>query len=95
MSAAAGQRARAVNAAFDAHVNAISEGLLSSEEESGLVAALPRLFELTEIMGVTNRPIGDWSREEMLRFLTLAVRAAVPLRHIHHGDPGLSDRLPW
>jgi hypothetical protein len=46
-------------------------------------------------MNVTHRPISEWSREEMLRFLTLAVRAAVPLRQIHHGDPGLSDRLPF
>ncbi len=95
MSPAAERRAKAVNAAFDDYVGKLSDGLLSSEEEGGLLAALPRLFELTEEMGVTARPIGDWSREEMLRFLTCAVRAAVPLRHIHHGDPGLSDRLPW
>lgn len=95
MSAAAERRAKAVNAAFDDYVGKLSDGLLSSEEEGGLVAALPRLFELCEVMNVTHRPISEWSREEMLRFLTLAVRAAVPLRQIHHGDPGLSDRLPF
>lgn len=89
------RRTKAVTAAFDHHVAQISEGLLSAEEEGGLRAALPRLADLAELMGVLDRPVKEWTGPEMLRFLTLAVRAAVPLRHIHHGDPDLNDRLPF
>lgn len=56
------------------------EGLLTEDEHHGLVAALPRLGDLCVDMRVANKPIGEWSKEEIMRFLTIAVRAAVPLR---------------
>jgi hypothetical protein len=46
-------------------------------------------------MGVLSAPISEWQREEILRFLTLAVRAAVPIREIYHHSPDLNDRLPF
>jgi hypothetical protein len=89
------RRSNAALTAFDHHIAQVSEGLLSTEEEGGLRAVLPRLAELAELMGVIDRPVKEWTGPEMMRFLTLAVRAAVPLRQIHHGDPDLSDRLPF
>lgn len=76
----------------------VSDGLLSAEEEGGLTAALPRLASLATELGVMDKPLAAWGREEMLRFLTLAVRAAVPLRSMC-GDPfltpDLNDKIPF
>ena len=51
--------------------------VLSAEEERGLVAALPSLRAFATDLGCIDTPLGSWSRPQMLRFLALAVRAAV------------------
>jgi len=88
-------RPKSAQTAFDRHVAEVSDGLLSADEEGGLRACLPRLADLAERMGVLTTPVNEWRPEEMLRFLTLAVRAAVPLRAMTHHDPAFSDRMPF
>lgn len=80
---------------FDRHMAEIGEGLLSADEEGALTACLPRLAALAETMGVLNAPVSEWKREEIMRFLTLAVRTAVPLRVITHHAHDLNDRIPF
>lgn len=86
---------RATVMTFDRYVGEITEGLLSADEEGGLVAALKPLWALAEEMGVVDKPLSEWRREEIMRFLTLAVRAAVPLRQITHLSPDLNDQIPF
>ncbi|NBW07979.1 MAG: hypothetical protein EBR82_08125 [Caulobacteraceae bacterium] len=88
-------RADATAMVFDRHVASISEGLLSADEEGGIIAVLPRLWALAEEMRVIDKPIADWEREELLRFLTLAIRSAVPLRHINYLSPDMNDAIPF
>lgn len=71
------------------------DGLLTADEEGGLVKALPSLAALADEMGVLGKPLSEWGREEMLCFCTRAVRAAVPLRKHVYFDPGLDDRIPF
>lgn len=74
------ERTRAAHAALDAALGEIGEGLLTEDELRGLTASLSKLGELAADMGCVDKPINEWSREEMMRFLSIAVRAAVPLR---------------
>lgn len=67
-------------ATLDRMLAEIGEGLLTEDELSGLTAALPKLFELATEMNVIGKPISEWSKQEMMRFLVIAVRGAVPLR---------------
>lgn len=71
---------RVAQATLDQLLVECGDMLLTEDEISGLSAALPRLFTLAEDMGVVEKPLPDWGREEIMRFLTIAVRAAVPLR---------------
>lgn len=87
-------KTRAAVVTFDRYIADISEGLLSAEEEAGLRACLPRLAQLAEDMRIIAKPVNEWSPEEMMRFLTLAVRAAVPLRQMHGLSPDLNDEIP-
>lgn len=80
MQAARAERTRAAHAALDAALAEIGEGLLTDDELNGLTASLPKLGELAADMGCVDKPIGEWSRQEMMRFLSIAVRGAVPLR---------------
>lgn len=90
-------RAKVAQAGFDRMVGQISEGLLSTDEEAGLRACLQRLAELAEKMGCLDKPVRDWEPEEIMRFLTLAVRAAVPLRTVqdHETYHQFSDEIPF
>jgi hypothetical protein len=90
-------RAKVAQAGFDRMVGQISDGLLTTDEEAGLRACLPRLAALAETMGCLEKPLSEWSPEEMLRFLTLAIRAAVPLRtvHDHESFHQFSDEIPF
>jgi len=71
--------------------------VLSVEEERGLAAALPSLRAFAEEMGVIDVPLGEWSREQIMRFLALAVRAAVPLRVLpdHQAFREFNDTIPF
>lgn len=71
--------------------------ILTAEEERGLVAALPQLRALAEEMGAIDTPLGSWSRVQILRFLAVAVRAAVPLRTLpdHESFRVLNDEVPF
>lgn len=71
--------------------------VLSAEEERGLIAALPALRVFAEQMGCISQPLGDWSREQIMRFLALAVRSAVPLRALpdHQAFREFSDEIPF
>lgn len=73
-------RARVVQSALDEALAEIGEGLLTEDELRGLTACLPRLAKLAAEMGCVDKPMGLWKREEMMRFLTIAIRGAVPLR---------------
>lgn len=87
--------ARAMMAELDGHVTTIGDGLLRVDEEIGLKAALPKLAALASEMGVMDKAIIDWSPEEMMRFLALAVRAAMPISRITHHSADFNDRIPW
>ena len=71
--------------------------VLTAEEERGLVAALPSLRAFATEEGVIGEPLGQWSRPQILRFLALAVRAAVPLRTLpdHEAFREFSDQIPF
>lgn len=58
----------------------VGDGLLTEDELSGLEASLPVLFGLAEEMGITEKPMTEWSKQEIVRLLAVAVRGAVPLR---------------
>lgn len=71
--------------------------ILTAEEERGLACALPQLREFAERMGCISEPLGEWSREQVMRFLALAIRSAVPLRALpdHEAFREFSDRVPF
>lgn len=71
--------------------------VLTAEEERGLTAALPSLRAFAEEMGCINEPLGGWSRPQIMRFLALAIRAAVPLRTLpdHESFREFSDAVPF
>lgn len=71
--------------------------VLTAEEERGLAVALPALRAFAEELGVVALPIGEWERSQVMRFLALAVRAAVPLRALpdHHAFREFSDEIPF
>ena len=71
---------RVAQATLDQLLIECGDMLLTEDEIGGLQAALSRLFSLAEDMGCADKPLTEWSREEVMRFLTIAVRAAVPLR---------------
>lgn len=71
--------------------------VLTAEEERGLAVALPQLREWATAAGVIDEPLGEWSRDQIMRFLALAVRSAVPLRAApdHEAFRLLSDEIPF
>lgn len=100
MSGAANRRpapapSRAVLAALDGHADMIGDGLLRDDEMVGLQAAMPQLAALARTMGVIDKPVIEWTPEEMMRFLCLAVRAAMPINKITHHSADMNDRLPF
>lgn len=90
-------REKVAQTGFDRMVEQVSDGLLTADEEAGLRACLPKLAQLAETMGVLEKPLSDWGKEEMLRFLTLAVRSAVPLRSLQDHDAfhRFNDAIPF
>jgi hypothetical protein len=82
---------------FARHTEHGWQELLTADEERYLAHALPQLAAFAEQLGVAQKRISDWSREEMMRFLALAVRAAVPLRSLsdHHSYREFSDEIPF
>lgn len=73
-------RKRVAQATLDQLLIEVGDGLLTEDELSGLEAGLPRLFQLAQELGVADKPLSQWSRQEIVRFIAIAVRAAVPLR---------------
>jgi len=79
----------------------VGDGLLTEDELSGLEHGLPRLFELATEMGISEKPMVEWSKQEVVRFIAIAVRAAVPLRIVSftlatdNGDQSLDDQIPF
>ena len=71
------------------------DGLLSADEEQGLKKALPKLAKHLDEMGCADKPVSEWQREEMMSFLTHAVRAAVPLRVNAILTKDLDDAIPF
>lgn len=71
--------------------------VLTAEEERGLAAALPSLRAFATETGCIDAPLDDWTREQVMRFLALAVRAAVPLRALpdHQAFREFSDDVPF
>ncbi len=69
-----------VQATLDQLLIECGDMLLTEDELGGLTRALPKLFELAEDMGCSGKPLDEWGKEEIMRFLTIAIRAAVPLR---------------
>ena len=71
--------------------------ILTAEEERGLATALPSLRAFAETMGCVDEPLGAWTKENVMRFLAMAVRAAVPLRSLpdHHSFREFSDDCPF
>lgn len=71
--------------------------VLTAEEERGLAASLSALRAWAEQAGVVNKPLGEWEREEIMRFLALAVRCAVPLRALpdHEAFREFNDQVPF
>lgn len=86
---------RAALAAFDGHARLNNDALLREDEASNLLGVLPKLFDVAVEMGVADKPLTEWSREELMRFLALAVRSAMPLLAVSHHDPEFNDRIPF
>ena len=74
------ERKRVAQATLDQLLMQVGDGLLSEDELSGLEHGLGRLFELATEMGISDKPLTEWSKVEVMRFLAIGVRAAVPLR---------------
>lgn len=66
-------------AAFDQFAEHRSEELLTVTEERNLNSTLPKLRKLAEQMGVIDTPLGEWSRDQIMQFLTMAIRCANPI----------------
>lgn len=86
---------KAAVAAFDAHLSLPGDGLLRADEDEALRTVMPQLANLARQMGVMDKPVIEWSPEEMMRFLAMAVRAALPIVSITHHDPDMNDRMPF
>ena len=73
--------------------------VLSVEEERGLSVLLKSgaLRRFISQLGLETVAVGDWSAEEMMRVLAIAVRAAVPLRTLpdHEAFRLLNDEVPF
>lgn len=73
--------------------------VLTVEEERGLSVLLKSgaLRRYLTDLGVVDKPVGEWSAEEMMRVLAVAVRAAVPLRTLpdHSCFRELNDTIPF
>ena len=74
------ERKRVAQATLDQLLMQVGDGLLTEDELSGIEHGLPRLFELATEMGIAEKPMTEWSKQEVVRFISIAVRAAVPLR---------------
>lgn len=64
--------------AFDAMAEQEWKCLLSVTEERNLAFCLSNLSRLAEQMGVLETPLCDWSRDQIMQFLAMAVRCANP-----------------
>lgn len=73
----------------------VGDAYLRADEIEGLVNGIPQLVELAQYMGVMDRPLMEWSRDEMLRFLATAIRSAVPLVAVSHLSRDFNDRMPF
>lgn len=73
-------RKRVAQATLDQLLVEVGDGLLTEDELSGIECGLSRLFDLATEMGIAEKPLVEWSRQEVVRFIAIAVRAAVPLR---------------
>ena len=71
--------------------------VLTAEEERGLAVALPSLREWATKAGCIEEPVGAWTKQQVMTFLALAVRAAVPLRALpdHEAFRVLNDEIPF
>lgn len=90
------QRLTRVAAAVSAHrrdAALIGDGLLTDEEAESLAAGLPLLAKLAAEMGCDIKPVSDWERGEILRFLSLAIRLANPIRTA--GSIPFNDQIPF
>lgn len=68
---------------------------LTETESARLRDALPALAEEATRLGVLALPVSQWSKEQIISFLTVAVRAANPLRLERGLDPGFNDDIPF
>lgn len=95
------ERKRVAQATLDQLLMQVGDGLLTEDELTGLEHGLPRLFELAAEMGITEKPMIEWSKVEVMRFIAIAVRAAVPLRIVSftlatdNGDQSIDDEIPF
>lgn len=95
------ERKRVAQATLDQLLTQVGDGLLTEDELSGLEHGLGRLFELATEMGINEKPLVEWSKVEVMRFLAIAVRAAVPLRIVSftlatdNGETSLDDETPF
>lgn len=78
---------------YDRDAGLIGDGLLTDEEAEALAAGLPRLAKLAAEMKVDGKPVMEWERIEILRFLSLAIRLANPIRLA--GAIPFNDSLPF
>ena len=71
--------------------------VLTAEEERGLAVALPTIRQWLATAGLLTVPMDDWGKQDVMRFMALVVRAAVPLRVLpdHEAFRELSDELPF
>ena len=71
--------------------------VLTAEEERGLAKALPALRAWAEQAGCIDAPLGEWTKPQIMTFLALAVRAAVPLRTLpdHEAFREFNDSVPF
>jgi len=76
----AAERLRVAQATLNEALLNVGNAIMTEDEITGMEAALPRLIELAEELRILDKPLNEWSRQEVMRFLAIAVRAAVPLR---------------
>lgn len=94
-------RRREAQASLDRALMQVGDGLLTEDELSGLQHGLMRLFELADEMGISTKPMVEWSKVEAMRLFAIAVRAAVPLRIVSftlatdNGDQTVPDEIPF
>lgn len=74
------ERLRVAQATLNDALAAVGNCIMTEDEITGMEAALPKLIELAGELRILDKPLHDWSRQEVMRFLALGVRAAVPLR---------------